>query len=221
MRFDAVLFDCDGVLVDSEPITNGLLRDMLAELGWQLTPQECMAHFIGKAVKDETDRIFQHTGFRVDEAWLAGFRARRNAALAQHLQAIPDIHAAVDAVHMRLGGRLACASGADRHKVELQLHKVGLMPYFAQQIYSGHEMPRSKPYPDVYLAAAQGLGVMPERCVVVEDTTTGVTAGVAAGSVVLAYAPAGGDDALRAAGAMICFQSMQQLPELVAGLLSS
>jgi beta-phosphoglucomutase-like phosphatase (HAD superfamily) len=82
-------------------------------------------------------------------------------------------------------------------------------------------MPRSKPYPDVYLAAAQGLGVMPERCVVVEDTTTGVTAGVAAGSVVLAYAPAGGDDALRAAGAMICFQSMQQLPELVAGLLSS
>lgn len=221
MRFDAVLFDCDGVLVDSEPITNGLLRDMLAELGWQLTPQECMAHFVGKAVKDEADRIFQHTGFRVDEDWLAGFRARRNAALVQHLQAIPDIHAAVDAVHTRLGGRLACASGADRHKVELQLHKVGLMPYFEQQIYSGHEMPRSKPSPDVYLAAAQGLGVLPGCCVVVEDTPTGVTAGVAAGAVVLAYAPAGGDDALRAAGAVICFQSMQQLPALVAELLSS
>ena len=77
-RFDAVLFDCDGVLVDSEPITNGVLRDMLEEAGWPLTPAECMHIFLGKAVKDERARIEAHTGRPLTEAWLAAFRARRD-----------------------------------------------------------------------------------------------------------------------------------------------
>src|SRR5512140_176987 len=130
MRFDAVLFDCDGVLVDSEGITNGILRDMLEELGWKLTPPECMRLFLGKAVKDERRLIEAHIGQPLTEDWLVRFRERRNVALMHGLQPIRGAVAAVALLHERFEGRIACASGADRFKVELQLDKCGLMPYF-------------------------------------------------------------------------------------------
>ncbi|RYX88758.1 MAG: HAD family phosphatase [Comamonadaceae bacterium] len=217
--FDAVLFDCDGVLVDSEPITNGVLRDMLEELGWTLTPAECFRIFVGKAVKDEVGLIEAKTGKKVTEEWMASFRARRNAGLTARVEAIPGAVEAAAALHERFAGRIACASGADRFKVELQMEKCGLMPYFSGRIFSGHEMPRSKPAPDVYLAAAAALGVDPARCAVVEDTVTGVTAGVAAGATVFGYSPpeAGHDapQALRAAGAVTIFTDMAQLADLL------
>lgn len=219
--FDAVLFDCDGVLVDSEPLTNGVLRDMVEELGWSMTAEECMRQFVGKAVRDERAAIEHHTGRPLTEAWMAEFYARRNVQLERHLVAIPGALGAVATVHERLQGRIACASGADRAKVEMQLAKVGLMPYFEGRIFSGHEMPRSKPAPDVYLAAAAALGVAPARCLVVEDTVTGVTAGVAAGATVVGYSPSpighGSPEALRAAGARQVMTDMGQLPALLAG----
>lgn len=220
MRFHAILFDCDGVLVDSEPITNGLLRDMLEEQGWAMTAEECVRLFIGKAVKDQRVLIEARTGKPLTEAWLAGFRARRNEALLRDLQAIPNAVAAVAALHAVYGGaRLACASGADRHKVELQFYKTGLMRYFEGRIFSGHELPRSKPAPDVYLAAAQALGVPPQHCAVVEDTVTGVTAGVAAGATVYGYCPPSAGvhapQALREAGAVQIFTDMADLPALL------
>ena len=215
MRFDAVLFDCDGVLVDSEPITNGVLRGMLHEMGWELAQEECMRLFVGKALKDETDIIAQHTGQVVGAQWIAQFQQRRNAALIERLTAIPNVHDAVHQIHARHGARIACASGADRFKVELQLRKVGLMDYFDGRIFSGYETARSKPFPDVYLAAASALKADPQRCAVVEDTVTGVAAGVAAGALVFAYAPDGDGAALRSAGAAEVFSDMAQLPMLM------
>jgi HAD superfamily hydrolase (TIGR01509 family) len=219
MLFDALLFDCDGVLVDSELITNGVLRDMLEELGWTLTPAECMRIFLGKAVKDERALIEAHTGQPLTEDWMVRFRERRNTGL---MRGVKPIHGAVEAVallHQLYEGRIACASGADRFKVELQLEKCGLMPYFKGRIFSGHELPRTKPAPDVYLAAAAALSVDPKRCAVVEDSVTGVEAGVAAGATVFGYSPpeAGHDapGALRAAGAVAIFNSMSQLKALV------
>jgi HAD superfamily hydrolase (TIGR01509 family) len=217
-RFDAVLFDCDGVLVDSEAITNGVLRDMLEELGWQLTPRECMRIFLGKAVKDERALIEAKTGRPLTEEWFVRFRERRNEGLLAGVKPIPNAVEAVARISDRMQGRIACCSGADRWKVEMQLAKCGLLPFFEGRIFSGHEMPRSKPAPDVYLAAMTPLGVRPERCLVVEDTVTGVTAGVAAGALVYGYSPpeAGHDGAaeLRAAGASLVFEDMAQLPEL-------
>ena len=128
--FDAVLFDCDGVLVDSEPITNGVLREMLAESGWMLTPTECMQLFVGKAVKDELQIIEQNIGKAVSEAWMAEFRQRRNDGLVARLQAIDGAVQAVATIHAHHEGRIACASGADRSKVELQLNKCSLMGLF-------------------------------------------------------------------------------------------
>ena len=215
MKFDAVLFDCDGVLVDSEPITNGVLRDMLHELGWELTVEECTTHFVGKALKEEVAVIARHTGREVGSEWLTAFQERRNAALRERLTAIPNIHAAVHDIHAHHGARIACASGADRFKVEMQLRQTGLMPYFEGRIFSGYETPRSKPFPDVYLAAAAALQASPHRCAVVEDTVTGVSAGVAAGAFVYAYAPQGDGAALRAAGASWVFRDMAELPDLM------
>ena len=215
MKFDAVLFDCDGVLVDSEPITNGVLRDMLHELGWELTQADCMRLFVGKALKDEVEMIARHTGHAVADDWIARFQQRRNAALRERLTAIPNIHATVRQLHMRHAGRIACASGADRFKVEMQLRQVGLMDYFEGRIFSGYETPRSKPFPDVYLAAATALGAAAKRCAVVEDTVTGVMAGVAAGALVFAYAPNGDGAALLSAGASQVFTDMAHLPVLL------
>ena len=189
--FEAVLFDCDGVLVDSEPITNGVLREVLNESGWALTQAECMDIFIGKAVRDERARIEAETGKPFTEEWLQGFYARRNVRLLAELKAVPGAVEAVTAVHRHVAGRIACASGADRPKVVMQLDLVGMLPLFEDRVFSGHDQPRSKPAPDVYLAAAAHLGVDPARCLVVEDTATGAQAGLAAGSTVWGYCPEG------------------------------
>ena len=218
-RFDAVLFDCDGVLVDSEGITNGVLRDMLEELGWTLSREECMRLFLGKAVKDETALIEARIGRPLTEEWFVRFRERRNEGLIAAVGPIPRALDAVTAISDRYQGRIACCSGADRWKVEMQLAKCGMLPFFDGRIFSGHEMPRSKPAPDVYLAGMTALGVLPQRCAVIEDTVTGVTAGIAAGATVFGYSPpeAGHDApaALRAAGASLIFADMAGLPELL------
>jgi HAD superfamily hydrolase (TIGR01509 family) len=217
--FDAVLFDCDGVLVDSEPITNRVLTEMLGELGWQLSVEETMRIFVGKMVKDEAPLIEARTGFAITTDWLMQFRERRNTALDHELQAIAGAASAVRALHSALDGRIAVASGADRIKVELQLAKAGILDCFEGRIFSGHELPRSKPFPDVYLAAAAALGVNPKRCAVVEDTVTGATAGVAAGATVFGYCPAelghSSATALHGAGAVHVFQDMAELPALL------
>lgn len=217
---EAVLFDCDGVLVDSERITNGVLRTMLHELGWMVSADECFRLFVGRALTDEVGVIEAHTGFAVTDAWIADFRRRRNEGLERSLEPIPGAVDAVKRIDELFAGRIAVASGADRHKIELQLAKVGLDRVFAGKTFSGMEMPRSKPAPDVYLAAAAALGVDPARAFVVEDTPSGVRAGVAAGAVVYGYCPPDSPAhqeprVLLDAGARHIFTDMADLPDLL------
>ena len=193
--FEAVLFDCDGVLVDSEPITNGVLRQMLNEAGWALSQTDCERIFIGKAVRDERARIEAETGQPLTEDWMRAFYARRDQRLRAELQTVHGALDAVIAAHGHTAGRIACASGADRPKVVMQIGMAGMAPYFEDRIFSGHDQPRSKPHPDVYLAAAAHLGVDPARCLVIEDTATGAQAGLAAGATVWGSAPRGGGHA--------------------------
>ena len=174
-RFQAVHFDRDGVLVDSETITNGVLRVMLHELGGRSASEECVDRFIGRALSDEFDVIEEHTGIRPDQAWLLEFRARRNTALAVDLQPVDGAVAAVAAIAAEFDGRIACASGATRAKIELQLAKVGLAKVFGAHVYSGAWKPSaaSRRPTSALLAAAAGLGVDPGACAVVEDTVAG------------------------------------------------
>jgi HAD superfamily hydrolase (TIGR01509 family) len=217
MKFDAILFDCDGVLVDSEPIVNAVLRNMLEERGWSMTSQACMRFFVGKSVRDERAAIEFNTGQPLTEDWMQLFYARRNQELVAALEIIAGAHAAVDAAYTYTQQRIACASGADRFKVEMQLTQVGLMEFFTGRVFSGHEMPRSKPAPDVYLAAAQHLNAPAHQCLVIEDSVVGVTAGVAAGATVWAYCPIPAQgDALLQAGASRVLSHMADVPQWLA-----
>ncbi len=209
--FDAVLFDCDGVLVDSEPITNGVLCTMLNEAGWALGQAECERIFIGKAVRDERARIEQATGQPLTEAWMRAFYARRDERLRAELKAMDGALEAVRAAHQRTQGRIACASGADKAKVVMQIEMAGMAPYFGERIFSGHDLPRSKPHPDVYLAAATHLGIHPEHCLVIEDTATGARAGLAAGATVWGYCPAGHGRAFEGLAVARVFRHMDEL----------
>ncbi len=220
MQFEAILFDCDGVLVDSELITNRVLHAMLNESGWPLSEDECMRIFIGKTVRSETARIEAETGKPLTDAWMAAFYERRNTRLRAELVAISGALEAVRAVHTQLQGQIAVASGADKPKVLMQLEKVGMLPYFGAHVFSGHDLPRTKPWPDVYLAAAASLGVDPARCLVIEDSVPGLTAGVRAGATVWGYCPRvnahSTPESLMTAGASMVFDDMADLPRLLA-----
>jgi HAD superfamily hydrolase (TIGR01509 family) len=210
-RFDAVLFDCDGVLVDSEPITNGVLRECLNQSGWAITQAECMQIFIGKAVRDERARIELETRQPLTEAWMRTFYARRDQRLRAELRTMDGALQAVAAAHRHTQGRIACASGADRPKVVMQIEMAGMAPYFGDRIFSGHDLPRSKPHPDVYLAAAAHLRADPARCLVIEDTATGVRAGLAAGATVWGYCPGGHGRAFEGLSVARVFHHMDEL----------
>jgi len=216
--FDAVLFDCDGVLVDSEPITNGVLREVLNEAGWALSQAECMQIFIGKAVRDERARIEAETGQPLTDDWMRAFYARRDQRLRAELQTVAGALDAVIAAHAHTAGRIACASGADRPKVVMQIGMAGMAPYFGDRIFSGHDLPRSKPHPDVYLAAATHLGADPARCLVIEDTATGAQAGLAAGATVWGYCPKGHGRAFDGLPVARVFRHMDELAQALPAL---
>jgi HAD superfamily hydrolase (TIGR01509 family) len=189
--------------------------------------EECVQQFLGRLVRDNAKVIEQHIQKPIDQAWMDTFLARRDAALQARLSAIDGVETALGEISRVYGEKIACASGADRRKIELQLNKVGLMHFFVGRCFSGFEMAYSKPAPDVYLAAASALGVEAKACAVVEDSATGVRAGVAAGASVFAFVDAhshsvqatGGAEkvaqSLLDLGACATFSKMRQLPELL------
>lgn len=221
-RFDGVLFDCDGVLVDSEGITNNVLREMLHELGWPITQEECVRLFIGRALKDQWAVILEHTGFRITDEWILSFRERRDERLRVQLTPMPGARDAVAEASLMFHGRIACATGADYAKAVMQLSVTGLSALFESRIFSGMDLPRTKPAPDVYLAAAKAIGIDPARALVVEDTASGVTAGIAAGATVLGLSvgtpTSTPPEKLIEAGATRVISAMHELPGAILAL---
>lgn len=218
-RFDAVLFDCDGVLVESELITNRVLTQMLRELGWQISDAESQQLFVGRSIRDEWQVVHEHTDFMVNDEWLAEFRQRRNDALTSELTPVPGALEAVSAVHDLVDRRIACATGADRAKAQMQITMMGFDHLFEDRIFSGMDLPKTKPAPDVYIAAAAYLECDPTDAAVVEDSVAGVTAGVASGATVIGYAPPERSyvtaEGLAEAGASFIISSMRELPNVI------
>jgi HAD superfamily hydrolase (TIGR01509 family) len=212
----AVILDCDGVLVDSEPITNRVLAGMLNELGLNFTVEQTMRTFVGKSLRDELAIIEGLIGRPLPHDWYGGFVARRDAALAREVTAVPHVATVLDTL-AAAGVPHAVASGADRAKMRLTLGTCGLLARFAPGLLIGADLvERSKPAPDVYLYAARALGVSAARCIVIEDTPTGTAAGVAAGALVLGYSSHGDARALFEAGATAVFHDMRRLAALLA-----
>ena len=214
-RFDLVAFDCDGVLVDSEPITFAVFTQALNALGWDVTLEEAMGHFVGKSFMDERELIEARIGGPLPVDFHPRYLAERDRALAEQVEPVRGVRAVLhDLIAQQ---RPFCvASGADRAKMEVTLGRTGLRPLFDERIFSASDVARSKPAPDVYLHAARMLHVRPERCVVIEDTPTGVQAGIAAGMTVFGYAERSDARALLRAGAWATFADMRDLPALLA-----
>lgn len=213
MPVKAVLFDCDGVLVDSEPMTNILLAEDLTARGLPVSPDDCLALFVGGTIRGVADKA-RGLGADLPDDWVDQFYARMFDRLAQGCPAIPGIEAAV----ARLGAAglgLAVGSNGPPRKMEVTLGQhPALRAAFGPHIHSAPVLGRPKPDPMVWLHAAAKLGVEPADCVVVEDSATGARAARAAGMRCLGYAAHSAAGPLAAEGAEI-FRDMAALPGLV------
>lgn len=206
-----VIFDCDGVLVDSEPISNRVLAEMLAEEGLKVTPEQARRDYQGLLLREVVAHAQQALGRTLPAGWTERYERRRDAAFAAELRAVPHAREAVRAV--RAAGIGACVASQGRlRKTRFSLSTTGLLELFAEEeLFSAEALARGKPHPDLFLHAAAAMGAHPQRCVVVEDTPSGVAAGVAAGMRVLGYGADGDGAALRAEGAEIV-ASMADVP---------
>lgn len=209
--FELVIFDCDGVLVDSERITNQVLVEMLGELGLQLTLDDMFEQFVGHSMSQCLSRIADLLGRRPPDDFLAIYRTRTRAALESNLLAVPGVEDALDSISLPY----CVASSGDHEKMRSTLGITGLWPRFEGRIFSVTEVSNPKPAPDVFLHAASSCGVSPTDCVVVEDSPTGVAAAVAAGMTVLGFSALTPAHRLRAAGAHHIFARMSDLPGLL------
>jgi HAD superfamily hydrolase (TIGR01509 family) len=210
MPFDLILFDCDGVLVDSEPIANQLFTTMVQELGAAMTPEENDRLFRGRSMESCRKILSEHLGREISPAFFDEFHDRLFARLRLELKPVDGIHEALDQIKIP-----SCVASSGSHeKMQLTLNHCGLWDRFAGRIFSAHDVTRGKPFPDLFLHAAKTLDVDPARCAVIEDSLPGIQAAVAAGMKPFAYEPFGATQAMRENGAVI-FSDMRQLPELL------
>lgn len=182
-----VVFDCDGVLVDSEPIAIRLLGETLAEAGLALAADEIHARFLGRSLASTRAALAEEDGLELTDAALAEMRRRLHAAFRAELGPIPHVAEALD----RLPCGFCVASSSQPERIELSLRVAGLWPRFAGRAFSASMVAQGKPAPDLFLHAAAALGYPPGACLVVEDSPAGVRAAQAAGMRVVAFAGGG------------------------------
>jgi HAD superfamily hydrolase (TIGR01509 family) len=185
--FRAVLFDCDGVLADSEALVNAIVAAELTALGWPLTPHEAEREFLGLSLPDMLPRITSRVG-PLPDAWARSISDRITLELAGALQPMPGAMGAVAGLSAR-GVPMAVCSNSARPELAMKLTVLGLAAFFQGRVFSYQDVPRPKPAPDLYATAAEACGVPPPECLVVEDSATGVAAGLAAGCQVVALLP--------------------------------
>lgn len=183
---DLVVFDCDGVLVDSERLSVRLEVVLLAELGWEITEAEIVERFVGRSDGEMQRAVVEQTGRPLPDGWDAMATARYRAAFEAELEAVPGVAGAIE--RLRAAGVAMCVASSGSHdKMALTLGRTGLAPHFTGRIFSATEVAAGKPAPDLFLHAASTMGVHPARCVVVEDSRPGVDAALAAGMRPVAY----------------------------------
>lgn len=214
MTIELIIFDCDGVLVDSETVTNQVLGELILEMGGPLELVADMHRFTGVTLPETFAAIEQGLGQPLPEDFLQIYRQRTFAAYEQHLQPIAGIHEVLPQIELPM----CVASNSPTNKIELNLSLTGLLSYFAGRMFSCYDIQRWKPDPAIYRHAAATMGVSPARCVVVEDSVVGVQAAVAAEMTVLGYTGSYPAATLEAAGARP-FHHMTDLPMLLNELL--
>lgn len=210
-HLELVIFDCDGVLVDSEPISIRVDGDVLAEVGLHLSEQEIIDRFVGRSPAVMREVIERHHGGPLPADWLERSRARYTEAFARELRPIDGIEEALDGI----GAATCVASSSEPDELAYKLKLTGLYERFAGRIFSANEVENGKPAPDLFLHAARQMGASPAGCAVVEDSQYGVQAARAAGMAVFGYTgsvtPA---EMLEGPGTTV-FGDMRELPRLL------
>jgi HAD superfamily hydrolase (TIGR01509 family) len=205
----ALIFDCDGVLVDSELIASRVEAELARELGLELSIEQAHAMFLGKTVDGVLDAITERTGKRPGSVFTYNWAFATAHAFKRELAAVPFVRAALEELRRR-GHRMAVASQSPLARVRLSLEITELAEFFADRVYVTSMVPRPKPAPDIYLHAANGLATPPAGCIVIEDSPAGAAAARAAGFRVIGYAPGATQTAMHGAGVTV-IHSMDEL----------
>ena len=214
MGIDLVIFDCDGVLVDSESITSATWIDAAAELGLQWTLEDHLQQFRGGKMVDVIAALESQLGRSVPDDFVESFRVRLFERLRCDVQAVAGIEAALDLIPYPT----CVASNGPRAKMEATLGSTGLLERFEGRIFSAYEVGHFKPEPGLFLHAAEAFGALPERCVVVEDSDAGREAALAAGMPPVLYDVENGISSFEGASR---FDDMSALPGLLRRLATA
>jgi len=178
-----VIFDCDGVLVDSEPLAMRVLLQMLSEAGAPMAAEEAYEAFLGKSLATVCEILRRERGIAIGETALERMRRALNAEIRRDLQAMPGVHRMLEALE-----RPFCvASSSQIERIRLSLEVTGLAGFFGDRVFSATMVTQGKPAPDLFLHAAQQMRVDPGRCMVIEDSPAGVSAALEAGMTVLGF----------------------------------
>ncbi|MGI5258684.1 HAD family hydrolase [Streptomyces angustmyceticus] len=221
MRYDLIIFDNDGVLVDSEPISNRILAAYLTELGHPTTYEESLRDYMGGAMHRVHEAVLERSGERLPAGFDETFHGRVFAEFRRWLEPVPDVVEVLE--KLAADGVPYCVGSSGSHeRIRVALTQTGLIKRFAEeregsgtQIFSSQDVGRGKPAPDLFLHAAREMGVAPERCAVVEDSPLGVRAAVAAGMDVYGFTAMTPAAKLTEAGATALFGRMAELPALL------
>jgi HAD superfamily hydrolase (TIGR01509 family) len=217
LAIDLVIFDCDGVLVDSEVISCRAHAEILTRHGYPITPEQMLERFLGVSDREARQTIETEICRKLPDDFEAQMKQAALRRYADDLPTIPHVGAAIAAI----GLPKCVASSGTPDKIRHGLTCAGLYDLLAPSIFSASQVERGKPAPDLFLFAAAQMRTAPARCIVIEDSIPGITGALAAGMTVLGFH--GGshcrpdyDETLRAAGAALTFDDMRQLPDLIA-----
>jgi HAD superfamily hydrolase (TIGR01509 family) len=213
LNWRLIIVDCDGVLVDTEPIQNHVFARMLNEMGLCMSYEETIEAFIGRSMADCFKIAEQRLGRSLPAHFEVRLQAETFAAFERELRPVPGVEQALDHINVTQ----CVASSGSLEKMRKTLGLAGLLPRFEGRMFSATQVQRGKPYPDLFLFAAREMGAAPAACALIEDSVVGVEAGVAAGMTVFGYTKARQGAGLAAAGAKV-FDDMSKLPDLLLGV---
>jgi HAD superfamily hydrolase (TIGR01509 family) len=210
MAWELVILDCDGVLVDSEPLSNRILAERLTAIGLPTTTADSMRLYMGRSWASCVELIEERLGRPLPADFGEDYHAELFAAFTRELRPVPGVPEVLE----RLGALACVASSGSHERIRRALAATGLLPRFEGRIFSAADVPRGKPAPDLFLHAAERMGARPEACAVVEDSPAGVQAARAAGMAVFGFARLTPAASLEGS---VVFEAMAELPALLSG----
>ena len=210
MKYKCVIFDCDGVLVDSEAISARVFQEMLSDLGYCFDFQEIVEQITGTAMNENLRFFEEKMGAVLPESFVGEFRKRSFQAYQKELKPIPGVHSLISKIKIPKG----VASSGPVKKIKMNLQITHLIHYFGNNIFSSYEIGSWKPDPQIYLHAAKNMGFQPHECVIVEDSIVGVKAAINGGFDVFAYTTKNKKETFEDLGAQVIFE-MNELEKVL------